>query len=70
MTITLYLLWTIMAGSPVDVDSFIRKDQCESVLVERTELLKDAYAQTKREELTKYSFVGCQPVEVPVPASL
>lgn len=68
--LTLYLLWTLMSGQPVDVDSYIVKDQCEGVLAERRELLKEAYAQTHREELTKYSFVGCQPVEVSVPAAL
>lgn len=64
MTVTVFLLWTLMSGAPVDVDAFIVQDQCEAVLAERRALLKDAYAQSKREELTKYTFRGCQPVEV------
>jgi len=67
MIITLYLLWTLMDGQPVDVDSYIVRDQCETVKTERKQLLKDAYVQTKREELTKYEIVGCQQVDVKVP---
>jgi len=62
-----YLLWTLMSGQPVDVDAYLVKDQCEQVMTERRELLKDAYAQTHREELAKVEFVGCPAVELKVP---
>ena len=65
--ITIYLLWTLMAGQPVDVDAYITKDACLQVLAERTELLKNAKIQTRHPDLEKVTFVKCQPLEISVP---
>ncbi len=60
--ITVYLVWTLLAGQPVDVNSYMTKDSCESQLNEAKEML--AHAKKQRPDVPDFVLVGCQPVPV------
>jgi hypothetical protein len=68
MTITLWLCWTLLAGQPVDVNSFMTEDQCHANLAEATDMLKAAKAQ--HPGVPDFTFVGCIPVVVVMPAGV
>ena len=66
MTVTIFLIWTLVAGAVHDVDSFSSRETCEETLtlwqsnVERVRALKP--------QLATLVLAGCQPVTVEVTA--
>lgn len=68
--VTIFLLWQLMAGVPADVDAFTSLDQCHEMQQALEGRLKLAIAQTDNDVLKQITIVGCQPVEVKVPAAL
>jgi len=66
--ITIWLLWTLVNGTPRDVDAFLTKGQCETTVLERQSLLRDALAnikdEAKRNEILKWSIAGCTEAQV------
>lgn len=62
---TIYLLWTLLAGQPVDVDAFIVKDQCVTMRAERTEML--AHARAQRPDVPPFEFSPCVGISVTGP---
>ena len=70
MTVTIWLLWTLVAGQPQDVDSFLFQGQCKEALAAYQGVIAKAYEQTKNEELKKMELIGCIPLEIKTPAAL
>jgi hypothetical protein len=68
MTLTLWLCWTLLAGHPVDVNSFMTEDQCRSNMAEASEMLKNAKLQ--HQGVPDYEFLGCIPITVGMPAGV
>lgn len=66
--ITIWLVWTLINGQPHDVDAFMTKTQCETTVLERQSLLREAIAgiqnESKKAELLKWSIVGCTQADV------
>ena len=66
--ITVYLVWTLLNGQPVDVNSYMTKDMCESQLVEAKSML--AHAKKQHPNVPDFDLVGCQSIEVMVPRGI
>ena len=67
MTVTIFFLWQLVAGKPVDVDAFLSQPQCLEMAAGLEDRLKLAIAQTDNAELKKYKITGCHPMEINVP---
>lgn len=64
--ITVYLVWTLIAGIPYDIDSFLNRDDCaEQMELWKTNLLKAR--ELKPEQFNQVELVGCVPVQLTVP---
>jgi hypothetical protein len=68
MTLTVFLLWTVISGVPSDVDAFIAKEDCEKVKIERQNILRSV--KNEREDLKDWEIVGCFPVQVGAPGKV
>ena len=72
MTVTIFLIWTLVAGAVQDVDSFHNLAGCEETLALWQSNLERVRSQ--RPEYAQLAIVGCQPASVvldagpPVPA--
>jgi hypothetical protein len=66
--VTIFLLWTLVAGKAQDVDAFTSLDSCELSKAQAAGLL--AQARPQHPELEKLEIVGCQPIKVAVPGSV
>jgi hypothetical protein len=60
--ITLWLVWTLLGGQPVDANTYMTEDACKTQLVEAREML--AHAKAQRPDIPDFQLVGCQPVPV------
>lgn len=60
--ITVWLVWTLLAGQPVDVNSYMTESMCKSQLLEAREMLADAKKQ--HPDIPNFVLVGCQAVPV------
>lgn len=67
---TIFLLWTLVNGQPVDVDAFIDLAQCSSSYAVANENLERARQARKEiaDQVAGISLVGCDPVQVTPPA--
>jgi hypothetical protein len=69
MVVEMYLLWSLMAGKPVDVDSFLDKDQCAGSLAAGLARLNESREAAKAggapkeviDRLNSAGFYGCTP---------
>jgi len=62
---TLWIVWTLLAGQPVDANTYMTQAMCESQLAEAKEMLRHAKAQ--RKDAPDYELMGCYAVEAAVP---
>jgi hypothetical protein len=60
--ITLWLVWTLLAGHPVDVNSYMTESACKYQLAEASEML--ANAKLQHSGVPDFKLVGCQAVPV------
>ena len=63
---TIFLLWTLWAGVPYDVDAFMDVKLCIESKAYWDEQLN--VAKAAKPELAQMALVGCFPVEVSIPA--
>ncbi len=63
--ITIWIVWTLLSGQPVDVNTYMNEDMCERQLSETREMLKNAKAQ--RKDVPDFELMGCYALEVSVP---
>lgn len=64
MSVTIFLLWQLVAGVPADVDAFLSLDQCDEMHAGLEARLKLAIAQTGNPELAKIRISPCIPVKM------
>ena len=67
MTVTIFLIWTLVAGAIHDVDSFSSRESCEETLA-----LWQSNVERVREQRPEYAalaIAGCQPVMVTIEAA-
>ena len=67
MTVTVWLIWTLVAGVPQDVDSFLFEGACKESLQLGKDTLASAIKQTQREDLKNIELLGCLPVQLGAP---
>lgn len=72
MDVTLWLIWSLVAGQPADVDSFLNRDQCEASLLQGMTNLERNVDAAKAgnapkevlDKLNAMSFYGCTEAHV------
>jgi hypothetical protein len=60
--IEIFLLWTLVAGEPHDVDAFTDRDQCIATMSHFEANLQRA--REAKPELAAVTLVGCVPLQV------
>jgi hypothetical protein len=63
--IGIYLVWTLVNGSAVDVDAFLGKNDCQEFLVASESRRQAAVAQ--HPSAATYSYLGCIPMTIEGP---
>ena len=63
--IEIFLLWTLVAGEPHDVDAFTDRDQCIATMSHFEANLQRA--REAKPELAAVSLLGCIPLKVVAP---
>lgn len=63
---TIFLIWTLWAGVPYDVDAFIDQKLCVEAMEAWQENVKKA-REAKPEVFAQLALVGCVPLEIAVP---
>ena len=64
MTVTIFLIWILVAGAVHDVDSFSSRESCEETLAVWQSNLERVRGQ--RPEYATLALAGCQPVIVTI----
>ena len=65
LMITIWIVWTLLSGQPVDVNTYMNQDMCERQLAESREMLKSAKAQHK--DVPDFALLGCYALDVSPP---
>lgn len=65
---TIFLIWTLWAGVPYDVDAFIDQKVCVEAMEAWQENVRKA-REARPEVLAQLALVGCVPLEISVPAA-
>jgi len=63
--ITIWIVWTLLSGQPVDVNTYMSQDMCERQLDESRSMLKNAKAH--RPDVPDFELLGCYAIEAAVP---
>jgi hypothetical protein len=63
--VTVYLVFTLVAGVVKDVDAFVDRDDCLAQMERGRENLR--VARIARPELAAVDYVGCSPLDVVAP---
>ena len=66
--ITIWIVWTLLSGQPVDVNTYMTQDMCERQLEESRAMIKSAKAQHK--DTPDFSLLGCYAIDVSVPHAI
>jgi hypothetical protein len=75
MVVELWLLWSLLAGKPADVDSFLQREQCEAALTEGLHRLDESREAAKAggapkeiiDRLNSVTLYGCTPARAGFP---
>ena len=62
--ITLWIVWTLLSGQPVDANVYMTEAMCQTQISEAKEMLVHAKAQ--HPNVPDFELAGCFPIQVPM----